>query len=367
MGKTLVVKVGTAILSRAEGGLNRPRIRQLAEELAVLQSKGHHVVLVTSGAIGAGMDRFGWKTRPTELRDKQAAAAVGQVALMEAYESAFGAFNIAVGQMLLTRTDLEDRARYLNARNTLAALLERNVVPIINENDTVATEEIQFGDNDQLAAQVAVKVEADTLFLLTDVDGLLEGFGREAKLLPEVFQITPEIESLVKGGAGSKKSVGGMGSKITAAKMAMASGVEVWIASGRRAGVIRDILEGKGLGTRFQPLRERLDARRRWLAFGKRVKGTLVLDDGAVQALLRKHGSLLPSGILRVEGDFAAGDTVKLLSKAGTEVARGSVNHAAADIEKIKGRKTAELEKLLGRAAAPEVVHRNNLVVFPVA
>jgi glutamate 5-kinase len=363
----LVVKVGTAVLSRALGGLDKTRISELAAELSRLHAKGYQVVVVSSGAIGAGMDSFGWKTRPTALRDKQAAAAVGQVVLMEAYRAAFGAHGLTVAQMLLTRADLDDRTRYLNARNTLNGLLERRVVPIINENDTVATEEIQFGDNDALAAQVAVKLAAKKLFLLTDVDGLLKEFGPDAKPLTEVFQITPDIEALVRGGAGSRKSVGGMKSKIQAAAVAMASGVEVWIASGRRSGILEQIVDGQGLGTRFKPWRETLDARRRWIAFGRRVNGTLVVDDGAVAALVQNKRSLLPSGVLRVDGGFQVGDTVKVMSAAGAEVARGSVAYSAADLRKIQGKKTSDIETILGRPAPHEVIHRNNLVIFPAA
>ncbi len=362
--KRLVVKVGTAVLSRPEGGLNRARIRSLAEELAALKKQGHAVLLVSSGAIGAGMDRFGWKTRPTALADKQAAAAVGQVALMEAYEEAFAPHGIPVAQMLLSRTDLEDRERYLNARNTLSALLERDVLPVINENDTVATEEIRFGDNDALAALVAVKMSAQKLFLLTDVDGLLTGTGADARLLPEVFRITPDIEALAGGGPGSRKSVGGMKSKLQAARLAMASGVEVWIASGKRAGAVRDILEGRGVGTRFQAQSGGLSARRRWIAFGRRVRGALVLDAGAVAAIVQGKRSLLPSGVVRVEGSFEAGDTVRLLSPAGAEVGRGLASHSSGDMNKIRGRKTADLEKVLGQPGPAEAVHRDNLVVL---
>ncbi|MGQ0644496.1 MAG: glutamate 5-kinase, partial [Elusimicrobiota bacterium] len=263
MSSKLVIKIGTAVLSRPEGGLNRERVNLLAEEVAAVQKKGRRTVLVSSGAIGAGMDRFGWKKRPTVLRDKQAAAAVGQVVLMEAYEKAFSAVGLTVAQMLLTASDLEDRGRYLNARNTLQALLERGVVPVINENDTVATEEIQFGDNDSLAAQVAVKIGAEKLFLLTDVEGLLRNLGPGAELLPEVFRITPEVEALVRAERGSHKSAGGMASKLRAARTAMAAGVEVWIASGRRPGAVSDSVEGRGAGTRFAPARGGLDARRR--------------------------------------------------------------------------------------------------------
>jgi glutamate 5-kinase len=224
----------------------------LASEVAVLHGKKHQVILVSSGAIGAGMDEFGWTERPTILKDKQAAAAVGQVSLMEAYKSAFARHGIVVAQMLLTKADLDDHARCLNARHTLSALLERGVVPVVNENDTVATEEIQLGDNDSLAAQVAAKVGADKLFLLTDVQGLLMG----GKVLPEVLHITPEVEALVHGGTKSPKSVGGMASKIKAARLATSSGVEVWIASGRSPGLLEEILDGRGIGTRFHPTKK---------------------------------------------------------------------------------------------------------------
>jgi glutamate 5-kinase len=354
-------------LSRAQGGLNAARIRSLAEEIAGLQKKGYAVILVTSGAIGTGMDEFGWSKRPTLLRDKQAAAAVGQVALMEAYKNAFSSLGLSVAQILLTRADLEDRSRYLNIRNTLTALLDRRVVPIINENDTVATEEIQFGDNDSLAALMAAKMEARNLFLLTDVDGLLTGAGADARLLPEVFQINAEIEALVRKGAGSRKSVGGMGSKIQAARLAMAAGVEVWIASGRRNGMVQEILEGRGVGTRFQPQADALNARKRWIAFGRRVKGSLVLDDGAVEALEQNKRSLLPSGVQRVEGSFHSGDTVKLLTSRGREVARGLVSYSSSEMEKIRGRKSTEIESILGRPAPAEVVHRDNLVILPAS
>lgn len=360
--KRIVVKVGTAILSRPEGGLNRNRIKELATELAGLSKMGYGPLLVTSGAIGAGMDAFGWTTRPTALKDKQAAAAVGQVALMEAYKNAFAPLGQTVAQILLTRSDLDDRERYLNIRNTLNALLERGVLPVINENDTVATHEIKFGDNDTLSALVAAKVDASHLVILSDVDGLLTRLDAEGRLLPEVFQVTPEIEALVQAGTGSNKSVGGMSSKLSAARLAMASGVEVWIASGRKPGIVRDILEGKGVGTRFVASPEALSARKRWIAFGRKVRGTLVLDDGAVRALSENKRSLLASGVVRVDGLFNAGDTVALAAENGRELARGLTSFGAADLKKIKGRRSTEIEPLLGRPAPAEVVHRNNLV-----
>lgn len=362
--KPIVVKVGTAILSRPEGGLNTARIRALAEELAGLRKKNWRPLLVTSGAIGAGMDAFGWKTRPTVLKDKQAAAAVGQPALMEAYKAAFAPLGVTVGQILLTRADLDDRERYLNIRNTLGALLERGVVPIINENDTVATQEIKFGDNDTLSALVAARMDAARLFILTDVDGLLTSTGADGQLLPEVFQITPDIEALVQAGTGSAKSVGGMASKLSAARLAMASGVEVWIASGRRPGVVADILEGKGVGTRFAANPEALSARKRWIAFGRKIRGTLHLDEGAARAVTEGKRSLLPSGVLRVEGAFDAGDTVRLLAPDAREIGRGLAAFGAAEVRKIKGHRSQEIEGLLNRAAPAELIHRNNLVVL---
>lgn len=362
--KKLVVKVGTAILSRPAGGLNTERIGQLAEELSGLQKKGYTPLLVTSGAIGAGMDAFGWKVRPTALRDKQAAAAVGQVALMEAYKAAFAAHGVPVAQILLTRADLDNRERYLNIRQTLTALLDRGVLPILNENDTVATDEIKFGDNDSLSALVAAKIDAGSLFILTDVEGLLTSPRGDGRLLPEIFQITPDIEALVQAGPGSAKSVGGMASKLSAARLAMASGVEVWIASGRVPGLLRDLLEGRGRGTRFAPQEEALNARKRWIAFGRRPKGVLHLDDGAAQALIQGKRSLLPAGVRKVEGAFHAGDTVRCLDSAGREIARGLTAFSAEDLQKIKGLRSAALESTLGRPTSAEAIHRDNLVLL---
>ncbi len=360
----IVVKVGTASISKPQGGLDEVRLRDLARELGALISAGRQVILVTSGAIGAGMDVFGWDKRPTALRDKQAAAAVGQVALMEAYKRAFAAEGVTVGQVLLSRADLEDRERYINARNTLDALLSRRVLPILNENDTVATEEIQFGDNDTLSALIAAKTSADKLFLLTDVEGLLTSPGADGKLLPEVFQITPDVEALVQAGTGSKKSVGGMATKVSAARLAMASGVEVWIASGKRAGVVTEILEGRGVGTRFQAQTETLSARQRWIA-GRRAKGALHVDAGAVAALVERKKSLLPSGIVKVEGAFSAGDAVKVVGPDGREIARGLAAYSSAELGKIRGHRTADIPAILGRAAPfSEAVHRNNLAVL---
>jgi glutamate 5-kinase len=361
----IVVKIGTASISRPQGGLDEARMRELARELGALHRSGRRVVLVTSGAIGAGMDVFGWDKRPTALKDKQAAAAVGQVALMEAYKKAFAAEGVTVGQVLLTRADLEDRDRYINARNTLDALLSRQVLPILNENDTVATEEIQFGDNDNLSALIAAKTSADKLFLLTDVDGLLTEPGARGKLLPEVFQITPDVEALVQAGAGSKKSVGGMATKIAAARLAMASGVEVWIASGKRPGVVTEILEGRGVGTRFEPQADALSERQRWIV-ARKAKGTLFVDAGAVTALVKGKKSLLPSGVVKVEGSFSAGDAVRVAGPDGREVARGLSAYSSDELKKIKGRRTTDLSALLGRPSpAAEALHRNNLAVLP--
>ena len=365
MMKRIVIKVGTAILSRPEGGLNLSRIKDLARELSALAEKGYAPILVTSGAIGAGMDAFGWKERPTLLKDKQAAAAVGQVALMEAYKGAFAPLGKTIAQVLLTRSDLDDRERYLNIRNTLNALLDRGVIPIINENDTVATQEIKFGDNDTLSSLVAAKVDATHLFLLTDVDGLLTSTGEDGRLLPEVFQVTPDIEALVQAGTGSTKSVGGMASKLTAARLAMASGVEVWIASGRKPGIIKDILDGKGIGTRFVPNAEALSARKRWIAFGRKVQGAVHVDEGAVRALTENKRSLLPSGIRRVEGTFNAGDTIKVVTPENHELARGLTVFSSQDLKKIQGRRSTEIESILTHPAPAEVIHRNNLVLLP--
>ena len=368
----VVIKTGSAVLSRAAGadgpaGLDRSAIDRLCRQLARLHAAGHEVVLVPSGAIAAGVGRLGWTERPEDLRMKQAAAAVGQLALMEAYEEALSRDGILPAQILLTREDLIDRRRYLNVRSTVLHLLSLRALPILNENDSVSTDEIQFGDNDTLSAAVATKIGADKLILLSDVPGVfeLDGDGRLTdRVLPEIAKVTAEMEKRSLRVKGSALSVGGMVTKLAAAKMATAAGIETWIASGRDPEAVDKIMSGQGAGTRFLPRSGRLASRGVWIAFGRSPKGDLVLDPGAVTAVADQRKSLLPSGVKRVKGRFQAGDTVRLVSADGHEVARGLVNFSAEEMSKIRGRHSREIPELLGRQAAGEVIHRDNLVLL---
>ena len=364
----IVVKIGTSIITQpGKDGLDHERIARIAQGAAEVRMMGHEVILVSSGAIGAGMASLGWKTRPSDLRDKQASAAVGQVTLMQAYERAFKAHNLPVAQVLLTSLDLEDRTRYMNARNTLLALLALSVVPVINENDTVVTDEIQFGDNDTLSALVAVKVEADLLVILTNVDGF---YGKPKdpetgpELIREIHQVSREIEKEARSEASSELSVGGMRSKLAAARVVMASGIDMWIANGLTQGILAGIVRGTAEGTRFVAKRSRLGTKKRWIAFGTRSKGQLSVDEGAARALGQKGKSLLPSGVKAVSGRFQAGSAVSILDASGQEIARGLCNYSSEEIRRIMGRKSGEIIQILGREGAPEVVHRDNLVVL---
>jgi glutamate 5-kinase len=361
----IVIKIGTNLLTNKDGTLNAERIGSLAAELAELKQDGCQIVLVSSGAIGAGMGKLGLTKRPSALREKQALAAIGQPLLMDAYQTSFSRRGLTIAQLLLTRQDFIDRQRYINARNTLLALLDLGVIPIINENDTVAVEEIDqvFGDNDTLSALVAAKVAADRLFIFTDVDGLYKGVPGKSELLSVVEQVTEEIESFASPTSGSGKGVGGMRTKLSAAKIATAAGVTMVIANGDKPGTIRRILQGERIGTTFLP-HQALEPRKCWIAFGARCRGKLVIDDGAAAALLRKGKSLLPSGITAVEGKFAVGDTVSILSADRKEIGRGLACYSAVDMEKIRGRRSAEIKKILPSADFEEAIHRDNLVIL---
>lgn len=364
--RRLVVKVGTGLITRPGLGPDPERIAALAAELASVR-EGRELVLVTSGAIATGMARLTLPERPRTIPDKQAAAAVGQSALMWHYEQAFKRHGVPVGQVLLTAHDISDRARYLNARNTLLALLRFGVLPVVNENDTVAVEEIKVGDNDNLSALVASLIDADLLILLTDVDGLYTSDPARdpaAVKLDTVDTITPEIERLVWRGTGAG-SVGGMVTKLQAAQKAAAAGVPMVIASGRTQGVLARILRGEAAGTYFAPKADRLGARKRWIAFAVPPHGRLAVDAGARAALTQGGKSLLPSGIAKVEGDFAAGEVVGLVSDGDDrEFARGLVNFDADELRKIQGAKTREIEQRLGYRSFDEVIHRDNLVLL---
>jgi glutamate 5-kinase len=364
--RRLVIKVGTGLITQPKLGPDPDRIAALAGELAGVRD-GREIVLVSSGAIATGMARLTLGERPRSIPEKQAAAAVGQSALMWHYEHAFKRHGIPVGQVLLTAQDIADRARYLNARNTLLALLAFGVLPVVNENDTVAVEEIKVGDNDNLSALVASLIEADLLVILTDVDGLYTSDPERdasATKLDTVDTITPEIERLVWRGTGTG-SVGGMATKLQAAQKAAAAGVPMIIASGRKAGVLARLLKGEPVGTYFAPKADRLAARKRWLAFAATPQGRLTVDAGAVEALTRRGKSLLPSGVVKVDGDFAVGELVALVGDAdGREFARGLVNFDADELRKIQGAKTREIPQRLGYKSFDEVIHRDNLVVL---
>ena len=362
----LVVKVGSGLISAPAQGLLPERIGALADELAALAKDGREVVVVSSGAIAAGMARLGLAQRPRSIPEKQAAAAVGQSALMWHYEQAFARHEIRVAQVLLTQEDISARTRYLNARNTLLVLLRFRVVPIVNENDTVAVEEIKVGDNDNLAALVAHLIDADLLVILTDVDGLYTGDPRVdpgARWLPTVEAVTEEIERLAWDADG-QVSVGGMSTKLEAARKVTSSGIPMVIASGREPGTLPRVLRGESVGTYFVPRGDRLQGRKRWIAFAVPPQGRLSVDAGARSALIERGKSLLPSGVVEVEGEFHAGEVVSLSALDGKEFARGLTNYDAAELRKIQGAKTGAIEELLGYKSFDEVIHRDNLVLL---
>jgi glutamate 5-kinase len=357
--KRIVVKAGSALLAPG-GELDRKFIGALSKQVAALVAAGREVLLVTSGAISAGLKPLGLAERPSELPLLQAAAAAGQGQLMHAYQIAFSRCDLVAAQILITRDALDERERYLNVRNTIRALLERKAVPVINENDTVSVEEIRFGDNDLLSALVASLAEADLLILLTGVPGLLD---REGRVVRMIETIGPEIDALVRGDVSAEGS-GGMASKLAAARIGQKSAFHTVIAPGREPDVVTRLMDGEELGTFIKAGGEKLVARKRWLAFGQRPAGKIVVDDGAAKALVERHKSLLAIGVAAVEGGFAAGASVSIVTKRGRELARGITNYSAADIEKIKGRRTDELAAIVGEVRFDEVVHRDNLTVL---
>ena len=364
--RRIVVKVGSGLIAAPGAGLDAERIGQLADDLARVVAAGKEAVLVSSGAIVSGMARLGLTELPRSIPEKQAAAAVGQSALMWHYEQAFARHGLKVAQVLLTQEDISHRARYLNARNTLLTLLDFGVLPIVNENDTVAVEEIKVGDNDNLSALVAHLIDADLLVLLTDVDGLYTGDPRlnpDAHRIDVVEAVTEEIHRLAQDGEGTV-SVGGMSTKLQAAEKAMASGFPMVIASGREAHTLERLLKGEPVGTIFLPTRDRLGARKRWLAFAVPPQGRLTVDAGAKRALTERGKSLLPSGVVEVEGEFQAGEVVALATADGKEFARGLTNYDAEELRRIRGAKTTAIEAILGYKRLDEVIHRDNLAVL---
>ncbi len=362
----MVVKVGTRVLTHAGGKLNEERVAQLAEEIHHLWEAGRKVVLVSSGAVGAGMGRLGLDARPKDLARLQAVAAIGQSKLIEAYDRALASHGRHAGQVLLTADDLNHRTRYLNVRNTLLALLECGAVPIINENDTVAVDELQttFGDNDRLAAMVANLLRAPLLVLLSDVDGLYDGPPSEpgAHVISVVRQIDESIVALVKDRA-TGLSKGGMASKLAAARMCTAAGENVVIASGRRPGVLKQIIAGEEVGTLFLAQGQSIPSRKRWIGFTAAPRGQIRLDPGAGRAIGRQGRSLLAIGIVDVEGHFAKGDVVALCDGEGAEIARGLSNYSADEIRRIQGLRSEQIAAVLGHCPYDEVVHRDNLAL----
>lgn len=357
----IVIKIGTSVFSRL-GQKSGDGLASLIREIVFAKKRGHEILLVSSGAIAQGMKHLRWRERPKEMKMKQAAASVGQVALMQIYQKLFAKQKITVAQVLLTREDFQSRARYLNAKNTLATLLEQGVIPIINENDTVSVEEIQFGDNDTLSALVAAKMDAQMLVLLTDVEGLRN--SRTNEIVPFIPQISPEIETHASRKSKSGMGTGGMLSKIEAAKIATASGVDTFVANGFRKGTLTEILNGKSVGTKFLAWKA-LSAKEKWILFGAKAKGEIIVDRGAEQVLKFSGKSLLPAGILKVTGSFSKGDVAKISSESGAEFARGIVSFSSKEIEMMKGKKSAEIQKILGTTNSSfEVVHRDSLVLL---
>lgn len=347
----IVVKLGTGVLTDSRKQPDLAQLEQLVAQVAAQRKAGKEIVLVTSGAVGAGMGALGYDKRPNELAELQACAAVGQSRLMAIYEKLFAKHELHVAQMLLTHDDLEHHERHLNARNTLVTLLSRGVVPVINENDAISFTELKFGDNDKLSALVASLLPADLLLILTTVDGVIENFGKaNPKTIPLIEHIDGAIEKLA-GGTDSVTAVGGMKSKVEAAKIAVRAGIPLVIASGKKKNMLARVVAGEEEGTLFVPQPTKLQGRKRWIAFCHYPKGALFVDDGAKKALREKGKSLLPPGVAKCEGDFAAGDVVRICDLDGTEFARGI---AAFGSEEIKARTLQRVE----------VVHRDNLVIL---
>ncbi len=363
----IVVKLGTSSLTSGTSKISPPFLVELARQVTQLQSAGHQVILVSSGAIAAGREKLGFPQLLKDLPAKQMLSAIGQPRLMAIYEQVFGLYGHTLAQVLLTRTDLADRRRYLNARNTLSALLSHGAIPIINENDTVATEEIRVGDNDNLSALVANVVEADLLVLLTDQSGLFTADPRsnpDARLVEEIN--TPDIPQEIweaASGSGTKLGTGGMVTKLQAADLARRSGTTVVIAQGTEPNVLSRLANGERTGTRFLPVISALESRKRFILAGRLAPGQITVNEGASSAINR-GGSLLPIGITQASGDFDRGDTVRIRDESGRELARGITNYSSADLARLRGHHSDEIESLLGYDYGDEVIHRNDLVLL---
>lgn len=368
--RRIVVKVGSSVLAGPLGsGLDEASVHALVGQLTDLRRDGRQVLLVSSGAVSAGLQALGLKEKPTSMPLKQAAAAVGQSRLIQTYQRGFQDEGITVGQILLTHDDVHHRGRFLNARNTVFAMLDQDVLPIVNENDTVSVEEIRFGDNDILSSLMTAMVEADLLIILTDVEGLYTANPRKdlkAQLILEVDRINERIESMADKGKG-EFGLGGMVSKLRAVKTAAEVGIPSVVAEGRREGVLRSILDGEPVGTLFRAEDAPLRGRKSWIAFARRPQGRILVDEGARVALIEKGRSLLPSGVVAVEGNFSFGDSAACFTLKGKEFARGLVNYGSADLDRIKGQRTTAIRSILGFKEYDEVIHRDNLVLLPEA
>lgn len=364
--KRIVIKIGSTLITNNGEGVDHTAIRDWVRQIAALKHEGREILLVSSGAIAEGMQRLGWGKRPHEVNQLQAAAAVGQMGLVQVYESAFRAHGLGTAQILLTHDDLADRKRYLNARSTLTTLLELGIVPVINENDTVVTDEIKFGDNDTLGALVANAIEADCFLILTDQQGLFDADPRlnpDAKLIPTARAGDPELEQMA-GGSSSQLGRGGMLTKVRAAKRAALSGATTIIAYGREPDILLRLAAGSQIGTRFVTEKMSLAARKTWLAGHLKTNGHLFVDEGAIQALGKEGKSLLPIGVVDVQGNFERGEIVSCIGINGQEIARGLINYPAIEVQKIVGQPTSQIENILGYIAEPELIHRNNLVLM---
>ncbi len=360
--RNVVVKIGTQLLTAEDGdkpSLDSAFIRQIARQIVQLRKEGRQVTLVSSGAVGAGCVALGMTKRPNDLAELQAVAAVGQRQLMTEWHKAFVKYKMAVGQVVLTRKDFDDRVRFLNIRNCVNKLHELDCVPILNENDTVAVDELQFGDNDLLAAMTTNSLRADALLLLTAVDGLLDADGEVIDLIDDMAA----FQGLSRSGS-SKWGKGGMSTKLESAKLVMDAGEVAVIASGREPDVITRVLSGERLGTVCMPAVRKMDSRKRWIALTARPSGTIQIDDGAATAICDRHKSLLATGIAQITGRFNRGDVLLVRSETGKELARGLTNYSAEELRLIMGKRSSQFQKLLGNAAYDEVIHRDNLVVF---
>ncbi|WP_439108453.1 glutamate 5-kinase [Alkalihalophilus lindianensis] len=345
--KRIVVKIGSSSLTSRNGEISLRKLARLVDEIALIKEEGHEVVLVSSGAVAAGYRKLGFIERPTELAEKQAAASIGQCQLMEAYSERFHSHGYTASQILITRSDFSDQKRYMNARNTIQVLLERGVVPIVNENDTITIKQLKFGDNDTLSAKVAGLVEADELFILSDIDGLYDdnpNTNPDAKLLEVVKEITPEIEAAA-GDSGSDVGTGGMSSKIEAVKISLAAGIETFIGDANKSNILYDAVNHQARGTYFKANDELdgLDVRQHWIAFNSGAKGEVIIDDGARVAITQEQSHLLPQGVREVNGGFDCGDVVVIRHMNGEEVGRGVINYSADQLRKIRRLKLTEI------------------------